>query len=139
MREKARSLDGLAALVARFIPGGLFDNPAGKRDRVFTPWVTFCAFLGQVLQRGSSCQDVVRRVQAMYLALGVDAVDDATGGYCQARKRLSVEVLRSAARRLAQWCAQRQSDFDTGDDLKPTSISGFGDDNRDRMFVVASV
>ena len=107
LREKARRLDGLAAIVARFIPGGLFDNPAGKRDRVFTPWVTFCAFLGQVLQRGSSCQDVVRRVQAMYLALGDDTVDDATGGYCQARKRLSVDVLRSAFRRLAQWCAAR--------------------------------
>jgi hypothetical protein len=81
VREKAQRLDGLAAIVARFIPGGLFDNPVGKRDRVFTPWVTFCAFLGQVLQRGSSCQDVVRRVQAMYLALGDDTVDDATGGY----------------------------------------------------------
>lgn len=107
LRQKAQRLDGLAAIVARFIPSGLFDNAAGKRDRIFTPWVTFCAFLGQVLQRGSSCQDVVRRVQAMYLALGEDTVDDATGGYCQARKRLSIEVLRSASRRLAQWCATR--------------------------------
>lgn len=107
LREKARRLDGLAAIVARFIPVGLFDNPAGKRDRVFTPWVTFCGFLGQVLQRGSSCQDVVRRVQAMHLVLGDDTLDDATGGYCQARKRLSVEVLHSAFRHLAQWCATR--------------------------------
>lgn len=107
LREKARRLDGLAAIVARFIPRDLFANAAGKRDRVFTPWVTFCAFLGQVLQRGSSCQDVVRRVQAMYLALGEEGVDDATGGYCQARKRLSLDVLRSASRRLAQWCATR--------------------------------
>ena len=107
LRSKAQRLDGLAAIVARFIPVGSFANPAGKRDRVFTPWVTFCAFLGQVLQRGSSCQEVVRRVQAMHLALGDDGVDDATGGYCQARKRLSVDLLRSAFRHLAQWCATR--------------------------------
>jgi hypothetical protein len=35
--EKAQRLDGLAAIVARFILGGLFDNPAGKRDRSAIP------------------------------------------------------------------------------------------------------
>jgi hypothetical protein len=45
LREKAQRLDGLAAIGARFIPRGLFDNPVGKRDQMFTPWVTFCAFL----------------------------------------------------------------------------------------------
>ena len=108
LRERARKLDGLAAVVARFIPRELFAKTAGKRDRVYTPWVTFCAFLGQVLQRGASCQDAVRRVQAMYLALGDKVVvDDATGGYCQARKRLSPDLLKAASKRLAQWCATR--------------------------------
>ena len=108
LRAKAQKLDGLAAVVARFIPANLFTNPSGKRDRVFTPWVTFCAFLGQVLQRDSSCQDAVRRVQAMYLEQGETAIiDDSTGGYCQARKRLSMDVLRTASTRLAQWCATR--------------------------------
>ncbi len=45
---QSAKLDGLAAVVARFIPAGLFAE-AGQRDRIFTPWVTFCAFLGQVL------------------------------------------------------------------------------------------
>jgi hypothetical protein len=57
LRAKAQKLDGLAAVVARFIPAAVFANPVGKRNRVYTAWVTFCAFLGQVLQRGSSCQD----------------------------------------------------------------------------------
>lgn len=113
LRAKARRLDGLAAILARFIPPELFAKSAKQRDRVFTPWVTFCAFLGQVLQRGASCQDTVRRVQAMYLAQddGI-AVDDATGGYCQARSRLSLATLQKAFTRVAQWCANRPRQAD---------------------------
>lgn len=108
LRAKARKLDGLAALLARFIPPDLFARTAGQRDRVFTEWVTFCAFLGQVLHRGASCQDAVRRVQAMYLAQGEGIeVDDATGGYCQARARLTLATLQKALTRVAQWCANR--------------------------------
>jgi Transposase DDE domain len=108
LRAKAQKLDGLAAVVARFIPAELFANPSGCRKRVYTPWVTFCAFLGQVLQRGSSCQEAVRRVQAMYGALGDKMrVDDATGGYCQARERLNINTLKTAFTRIAQWCATR--------------------------------
>ena len=78
LRAKAQKQDELAAVVARFIPANLFTNPTGKRDRVFTPWGYFCAFLGQVLQRDSSCQDAVRRVQTMYLEQGETAtIDDA--------------------------------------------------------------
>jgi len=106
LRAKAQKLDGLAAVVARFIPAAVFANPVGKRNRVYTPWVTFCAFLGQVLQRGSSCQDAVRRVQALYMGLGDKVrVDDATGGYCQARDRLTIDTLKTAFTRIAQWCA----------------------------------
>lgn len=108
LRTKARRLDGLAAVVARFIPPEVFTKTADQRDRVFTPWVTFCAFLGQVLHRGSSCQESVRRVQAMYLAQGAGtAVDDGTSGYCQARTRLPLAMLQKAFTRGAQWCATR--------------------------------
>ena len=108
LRAKARRIDGLAAVLARFIPPELFTKSEKQRDRVFTPWVTFCAFLGQVLQRGASCQDTVRRVQALYLAKGEGiAVDDATGGYCQARGRLPLATLQKAFTRVAQWCANR--------------------------------
>ena len=103
---QAGQLDGLAALVARFIPGGLFAG-AGQRDRSFTPWITFCAFLGQVLQRGASCRDAVRRVQAWGLATGRPPVDDSTSGYCQARQRLPLAVLGTVFDRLAAWCAGR--------------------------------
>jgi hypothetical protein len=104
---QAAKLDGLAAVVARFIPATLFAVVVGQRDRSFSPWVTFCAFLGQVLQRGASCRDAVRRVQAWHLATGGNPVDDNTSGYCQARQRLSLPVLRTAFSRLADWCTGR--------------------------------
>lgn len=108
LHAQSLRLDGLAAVLARFIPPGLFAPGESQRWRIFTPWVTFCAFLGQVLQRGASCQDAVRRVQAMYLARGDDVdVDDGTAGYCLARKRLPLAVLQQAFARLAEWCACR--------------------------------
>ena len=64
----SKELDGLAALVARFIPVGTFAPTAGQRERVFPPWVTFIAFLGQTLSRGSACRETVRRVQAWCVA-----------------------------------------------------------------------
>jgi len=103
---QASKLDGLAAVVARFIPEGVFAG-IGQRNRVFTPWVTFCAFLGQVLQRGTSCRDAVRRVQAWHMATSRVDLDGNTSGYCQARQRLPLAVLRAALDRLARWCAER--------------------------------
>lgn len=104
---QAPKLDGLAAVVARFVPMRLFAG-VGQRDRTYPPWIIFCAFLGQVLQRGTSCRDAVRRVQAWHLAASPGrVVDDATGGYCQARARLPLAILRTAFARLADWCAAR--------------------------------
>ena len=66
--KQTNALNGLAALVAKFIPPEIFEPREGQRRRVFTPWVTFVAFLGQVLSRGSSCREAVRRVQAWAVA-----------------------------------------------------------------------
>ena len=61
LRVRSDQLDGLAALVARFIPTQVFTPEEGRRERVFTPWVIFIAFFGQVLSRGSACREAVRR------------------------------------------------------------------------------
>src|ERR1043166_3403804 len=68
VQRRAERLDGLAALVARFIPKEVFALGEGARERIFTPWVTFVAFLGQALTRGSACREAVRRVQAWCVA-----------------------------------------------------------------------
>ena len=100
---QASTIDGLAALVARFIPTELFKAGAGERERLFTPMVTFTAFLGQVMERGSSCREAVRRVQAWFLSSGQPAPDDSTSAYCQARKRLKLDLIHTAFERLCTW------------------------------------
>lgn len=98
-------LNGLAALVERFVPRALLGR--GQRQRVFTPWVTFCAFLAQVLSRGSSCREAVRRVQAWQWTRRRSVPDGGTSAYCQARTRLGVGLLRAAHERLGHWLQQR--------------------------------
>jgi hypothetical protein len=109
VRHRANRLDGLAALVARFIPEELFAAGAAQRDRVYTPWVTFVSFLGQVLSRGSACREAVRRVQAWCVAGKRPAPDENTSAYCQARARLPLTALRAAHEELGGWIERRSS------------------------------
>jgi hypothetical protein len=94
-------------VVNRFVPTKRCEG-LGEQQRVYTSWVTFCAFLGQVLEREASCRDAVRRVQVWHLAIGSrHSVDGATGGYYQARTRLPGEILRHAFSMLEQRCSER--------------------------------
>jgi hypothetical protein len=107
MRERAECLDGLAALTGRFIPRRIFRG--APRERVFTPWVTFVAFLGQTLTRGGSCREAVRRVQAWRATARRSVPDESTSAYCQARARLPLDLLRAAHEALGRWIAQHTS------------------------------
>lgn len=92
-RLDCEQLDGFSRMVSKFIPRGMFAGQ-GQRDRIFTPWVTFCAFLGQVLQRDCACKETVRRVQAWRTVRGKAAPSLSSSGYCQARSGLDVGLLR---------------------------------------------
>jgi hypothetical protein len=87
----------LQALFAGFLPSDLLKHkgrsPAGSRSRIFTPTVTFWAFLGQVLDPGSSCRKAVARVQALFAASRLPLPAEHTGAYCEARVRLPVRWL----------------------------------------------
>ena len=100
---KTRRLDGLAALVARFIPAEVFAPTGAQRQRVYPPWVTFVAFLGQVLSRGSTCREAMRRVQAWCVADKREVPDENTSAYCQARARLPRQMLRTAHEQIGAW------------------------------------
>jgi hypothetical protein len=65
--------------------------------------VTFIAFLGQVLSRGSSCRETVRRVQAWATASHQPVPDENSSAYCQARSRLPVSALEAAHEELGAW------------------------------------
>lgn len=103
LRGDAEHLDGLAALLARFFPRALFAPGPKQRARVYSPWVTFVAFLGQVLTRGSACREAVRRVQGWRLAARQSVPDESTSAYCQARARLPLATLHAAHEKLGGW------------------------------------
>ena len=79
-------------------------SPTGKglnsRRRTYPLPLTFWAFLSQVLSPGSSCREVVRKVQAWYAPQDKSA-DSGTSAYCQARQRLPLSGLRELHQTLA--------------------------------------
>lgn len=87
----------LQALFGEYVPVDLLGQKArvgaGSRDRVFTAKVTFWAFLGQVLDPGSSCRKAVARVQALFTQHQKTPPAEHTGAYCEARLRLPVRWL----------------------------------------------
>src|ERR1700719_3885492 len=96
-----------------FIPQTLLGRSKEKvnsRQRIFSPLVTFWAFLAQVLERGSSCRDALQRVSAWWQvhfpAQGSPSAD--TSGYCQApqwlleRLQIWVDVLKILDEKICQ-------------------------------------
>jgi hypothetical protein len=63
------------------------------RACLFTPWVTLWAFIAQVLDADRSCRKAVSRVVAYCAVVGLPMPSALTGAYCQARKRLSENLL----------------------------------------------
>ncbi len=93
---RQQSLCHLELLLAPFLPPGLLsqaEEGLNSRDRVFSVRRTFFGFLYQVLKPNTSCREIVRQIQALFLLQDHARVDDNTSGYCQARKRLPLDTL----------------------------------------------
>ena len=60
----------------------------GWVDCIYTPLITLCVFLGQVLSADHSCRSAVARLIACRVARKERACSPETSAYCQARKRL---------------------------------------------------
>ena len=91
-------LSQLTALFGAFLPTKLIDfkplSGPNSRRRIYTPMVTFWAFLGQVLAPGSSCRKAVGTVQTLFTARGIEKIPSCdTKAYCSARRRLPVRLL----------------------------------------------
>jgi Transposase DDE domain/Insertion element 4 transposase N-terminal len=99
--HQLNSFSQLQEAFGSFIPDKLLSTTSkgsNSRERFFTPRVTFWAFLAQVLCPNCPCREVVRKVQAWCQPLrarGSSAISSGTGGYCQARARLSQRTLES--------------------------------------------
>jgi len=69
------------------------------RERIYTPLVTLCAFLSQVVSgKDSSCKEAVNRVLADRAAWGRKPCSPDTASYCAARARLPEQVLTDLTR-----------------------------------------
>jgi len=69
------------------------DEGLNSRQRLFSIRLSFWAFLGQILNPGSSCRESVRQVLALFCLHGHHGLDEQTSAYCQARQRLPRERL----------------------------------------------
>ena len=118
-------LDGFSRLAGRFLPKRVFDA-LDYRDRVYTPWVTFCGFLSQVLQRDCGCKEVVHRVQALRVSRGKKAPSANTSAYCQARAKLDVSTLRKAHEALVGRLEAKSIEQDTWKGRRVKLIDGTG-------------
>jgi hypothetical protein len=84
----------------------------GLVDCIYTPLVTLCVFLGQVLSADHSCRAAVARLIAYRVARKQRACSPETGAYCLARKRLPEEFFSQIARQTGrQLDAKAKSDW----------------------------
>ena len=68
------------------------------RERQFPPTVTLAMFLGQIMSADGSCQNAVNGALVARLLAGMTPGSASTSGYCQARQRLSQEMVGMLAR-----------------------------------------
>ena len=93
------SINQYTEAFGEFIPQALLARSKEKvnsRQRIFSPLVTFWAFLAQVLERGSSCRDALQRISAWWQVHFPDQASPSsdTSAYCQARARLEEGMLQ---------------------------------------------
>lgn len=114
--EKVKRLDGLGELYELFgdlLPDRLLsmsEEGPNSRERIFTPKVTFWAFVSQALDVGSACREVVRKVEAWWRWMRKDRAGElglTPSAYCQARARLDLQTLRLIHGHLA-WSLERR-------------------------------
>lgn len=78
------------------------DEGPNSRDRVFSLRLTFECFVWQMLKPKTSCREIVRHVQALFLLQGCAPIDGGDSAYVQARQRLPSERLEKALSATAQ-------------------------------------
>lgn len=104
------TLAQLEVRLGHCLPARLLARPAAgphSRERVYSLPRTFWGWLWQMFNHNAPCREVVRQVQALSALQNGPAVDEDTGGYCQARARLPQPVLEKALAASAATAARR--------------------------------
>jgi hypothetical protein len=93
--QAIRSLESLFEMFGDFVPARFLSKKTkgvNSRERELPPQIIFWAFVNQVLDPGSSCREILRKVEAWWRwNFSHEDVPKAwtTSAYCQARKRLA--------------------------------------------------
>ena len=122
-------LSRLSEIFGSWLPSTLLVPSArglNSRQRLYPLELTFWAFLSQVLSPGSSCREIVRKVQAWYAPQGGVQPDSRTGAYCQARARLPLAQLQATHEHLAQKLTARNRAADLWLGRRGKVIDGTG-------------
>jgi hypothetical protein len=77
------------------------------RERLYPPTETLSLFMAQTLNPDRACQPAVNRYAVDRHASGLAPCSTHTGGYCRARQRLPLEMVRSLAREAGQLIARQ--------------------------------
>lgn len=70
------------------------------RERQYPPTETLSLFLSQVMSSDRSCQNIVNQTAVDRVIGGLPQVSTHTGGYCRARKRLPVTMIKNLTQQL---------------------------------------
>ena len=97
--EKGKSLPFTEILDARMVEDALAAEGVSYNRSIYTPFVTLCTFLSQVLDPDHSCRAAVARVIVWMAIHDRKPCSEQTGTYCDARLRLPLEVVVRLVRR----------------------------------------
>lgn len=106
--EEARSLDEAKSLPfteildAEMVEDALAAERVSYNQSIYTPFVTLCTFLSQVLDPDHSCRAAVARVIVWLAIHDRESCSEQTGTYCDARLRLPLGVVEHLVRRTGQ-------------------------------------
>jgi Transposase DDE domain len=106
--EKVKSLHQANALPfheildAQMVDAALRAAGVTFKQRIYTPFVTVCMFLSQVLDPDHSCRAAVARLIVWLVLTGREPCSPDTGSYSDARHRLPVEVIAELVRQTAR-------------------------------------
>ena len=72
------------------------------RKRVFSPVIVIWAFLSQIMDGDSSCRKTAARILAFLVAQGEKIYSASRSGYCRAKGRIKVSVLKHLVHKVGQ-------------------------------------
>ena len=79
------------------------------RERLFPPTETLSMFVTQALNADRSCQNIVNQAAIQRLSTGLPTCSTYTGGYCRARRRLPLDLIRGLTQSLGSHMNQSTS------------------------------